>query len=131
MRNARAHRPDEPRRLRRALVALLLCLPLLAGAAYATAAATPIQGTIPVQEGDDYADLAEIGLEEAQRAALAEVPDARVTEAELDEEDGFLVYEVELLTDAEASARQEVEVVVDAGDGSILRVEREAAERDD
>ena len=48
------------------------------------------------------------------------MPNATVSESELDEEDGYLVYEVELMQNG-----QEIEVVVDAGNGSILQIERE------
>ena len=45
--------------------------------------------------------------------------------ADLDEEDGFLVYDVDLRTDTE-----EVDVTVDAGSGAVLRIEREPLDRD-
>jgi uncharacterized membrane protein YkoI len=80
----------------------------------------PIEGTIPVQEGADYAALAKITADQARTAALAEAPGVTFDESELDEEDGYLVYEVEVTRNG-----QEMEITVDAGDGSILRTEND------
>ncbi len=57
------------------------------------------------------------------QAALARFPDASVRKAERDNEDGVLIYEVELV-----AGSQQHEVEIDAGSGSILRIESE--ERD-
>lgn len=106
------------------LVLALVALPLLGWSAYAQVASeASIRGTIPVTEGADLQALAQITLEEARAAALAAVPGATFAEGELEEEDGYLVYDVELTQNGE-----EVEVTVDAGDASVLDVERE---RDD
>ena len=47
-------------------------------------------------------------------------PGATVTGLDLDEEDGYLVYDVELTQD-----RTEFDVVVDAGSGEVLCSERD------
>ncbi|MDX5372998.1 MAG: PepSY domain-containing protein [Pseudomonadaceae bacterium] len=60
-------------------------------------------------------------LEELMAAALGRYPGAELLEAELEEEDDVLVYEVELLT-ADGSVR---ELELDARDGRILKDELE------
>jgi uncharacterized membrane protein YkoI len=59
-------------------------------------------------------------LSEAISIALEEVPGLAV-EAELESEGGFLLYEVEILT----NDRNLVEVAVDPGNGSVLGLEEE------
>ena len=80
-----------------------------------------VEGTIPV--ADDAAvtpDLARITADDAEGAALAAVPGAVVTGTELDEEDGFLVYEIDLLQNG-----AEVDVTVDAGTGEVVCTDRD------
>ncbi len=106
----------------------LMSLPVLGGVtvAFGQAVQDSIEGTIEVTENADLKALAEITPEQAREAALAEVPGAEFEEGELDEEGGFLVYEVELTEGSE-----EVDVLVDAGSGEVLLVERESEEEDD
>ena len=80
--------------------------------------ATPIVGTIAVaDDAPGTAALARVTPAQAQAAALGRYPGAVVSEVDLDEEDGFLVYEVDLWADG-----RETEVTVDAGTGAVLRV---------
>ena len=83
-------------------------------------------GSIPVDqtatealsEADEFAALAgqaTITSDEAQAAALAANPGATVVEVELDNENGALVYSVELSNG--------LDVKVDAGNGAILHTE--------
>lgn len=65
------------------------------------------------------AQLATITADQASQSANAAVP-GTVCEVELDEEDGSVVYSVEILTDTGV-----VEVVVDAGNGNVLAQEVE------
>jgi uncharacterized membrane protein YkoI len=65
-------------------------------------------------------DRAGISVAAARSAALVAVPGAAVVDAELEEEDGFLIYDIELTHD-----RAEFDVVVDAGTGDILCSERD------
>ncbi|OLV19600.1 PepSY domain-containing protein [Deinococcus marmoris] len=62
------------------------------------------------QESAQYLKLAKITLDQARAAAQAAVP-GTVTSIKLDEEDGYLVYEVEIGTQ---------EVIIDAGNGKVL-----------
>jgi uncharacterized membrane protein YkoI len=59
-----------------------------------------------------------ISLEEAKKIALAEIK-GTVTEAELDDDDNRLLYEIEILT----SNHREAEVKVDATTGKVLKAE--------
>jgi uncharacterized membrane protein YkoI len=82
--------------------------------------------------------LPEEGNQEAAQAKLATIPlqtaidtavrsqGGTVLRAELQNEDGFLVYNVELV-----SADKKVhEIKVDAGNGSILRIDVDSADRE-
>ncbi len=80
----------------------------------------PVVGTVAVADGRASADLARVSVGDARAAALVAVPGAVVTDVDLDEEDGFLVYEIEL-----AHNRQERSVIVDAGTGTVLCTERD------
>ena len=65
-------------------------------------------------------DRARVSEEAARAAALRAFPGTTVTDVDLDEEDGYLVYEVELTQD-----RTELDVVVDAGTARVLCAERD------
>ncbi|AUS80120.1 DNA primase [Actinoalloteichus sp. AHMU CJ021] len=64
-----------------------------------------------------------ISREEAERIALERVPGARVTEVELDEDDGRWEWEIELRKD-----RMEYDIDIDAASGDIIGYEED---RDD
>jgi hypothetical protein len=106
------------------LLALAVLALGLSGAVYAQPDddCGPIQGTIQVAHDDapGVADLARVTPDQAREAALGAVPGAQVTDVDLEEEDGFLVYEVDLLHDG-----RETDVYVDAGSGEVLCVDRE------
>ena len=70
-------------------------------------------------ESERLKSLARITPEQASAAALAQVP-GTVTKVELENEDGNVVYGVEIKT-----ANGESDVKVDAGDGRVLHVERD------
>jgi uncharacterized membrane protein YkoI len=70
-------------------------------------------------ESERLKSLARITPEQAQSAALAQVP-GTVKKVELENEDGNVVYGVEVKT---ASGEQDVKV--DAGDGRVLHVEKD------
>jgi uncharacterized membrane protein YkoI len=85
-----------------------------------------VQSSIQVPKGQDdendaaLAKLARITLEEATRNAQSAVA-GRVIEAQLENEDGSLVYAIEIL-----SGQTTKEVIVDAGNGAVLNVGTEA-----
>jgi Peptidase propeptide and YPEB domain len=90
---------------------------------------TAIQGTIRLpSEGNQeaaQASLAKLTVQQAINAAVSR-QSGTVLRVELQNEDGFLVYNVEL-----ASADKKIhEIKVDAGDGSILRIDTDSADRE-
>ena len=74
------------------------------------------------QEMAQYEALATITADQAKQTAEA-AQGATATEVELDEEDGSLVYEVEFA--------DKTEVLVDAGNGEILKTELAGEEEDE
>jgi uncharacterized membrane protein YkoI len=76
-------------------------------------------GSIPIQnEKVGFAGMAKISLDTAINAALAAVP-GQVVKAELENENGYLVYGVEIAK----SDRQIADVKVDAGTGKVLKID--------
>ena len=91
---------------------------------------TPIQGTIPLpnkgKQEAAQAGLAGITAQQAITAAVTSQNGGTVKQVALQNEDGFLVYDIELV-----SADQKVhDIKVDAGNGAILRSEVDAADRE-
>ncbi len=68
----------------------------------------------------DLSTLAKISAQDALTAAQKAYPGIAVKKVELDDENGWLVYSLEL--------RNGSEVLVDAGNGKVLRKESPAAE---
>jgi uncharacterized membrane protein YkoI len=88
----------------------------------------PLNGSIPVDEApteglndaDEAAILQEqavLSADEAKAAAEAAQPGTKAVKVELESEDGFLVYDVEL--------DNGMELTIDAGDGTVLLTEQE------
>jgi len=77
-------------------------------------------GSIPIQNENEagFAGMAKISFDSAVKAALQAVP-GKVLKAELENENGYLVYGVEIVK----ADRQIADVKVDAGDGKVLKVE--------
>jgi uncharacterized membrane protein YkoI len=90
---------------------------------------TPIQGTIRLpDQGNQKAALAamaKIPIQQAINAAVSRQT-GTVHRVELQNEDGFLVYNVELVS----ADNKPHEVKVDAGNGNILRVDSNSSERE-
>lgn len=79
------------------------------------------------EEAKALAGLAKITADQAKEAALAQFPGATVTKVELDDENGYLVYSVQL-TDTSDKGQ---DVKVDAGNSKVLATEAEEAEEAD
>jgi uncharacterized membrane protein YkoI len=77
------------------------------------------EGRAEGAESERLKSLARITPEQARDAALAQVP-GTVKKVELENEDGNVVYGVEIKT-----AKGESDVKVDAGDGRVLHVEQD------
>ena len=78
------------------------------------------------REAAQLASLAKIDLAKATTAALAQVP-GTVLKAELDDENGNLVYSVEIMT----HTHEIKDVKVDAGNGNVLHVDAGDEDEDD
>jgi len=88
-----------------------------------------IRGTIQLQqEGEQqatYSSLAKITLQQATTIA-SNAQSGNISKAELQNEDGFLVYNVVVVS----QDKKIHEIKVDAGNGSILRTDVDSAERE-
>lgn len=113
--------------------ALTLTSALGAGAALATGAIqlpTEVRGaSVKVPEGAetqaDFTRYAKIDRTQAETAAIAAVP-GEVIRAKLDDEDGHLVWQVDVRT-----GQGLTEVMVDAGNGKVLAAEAEEEGEDE
>ena len=83
-----------------------------------------IVGSIAVDESTDIDKIETIGEDRARAIALEAYPGAEIEEVELEVEDGFLIFEVEFL----ATDGNEYEMVIDAGNGTMLLTENEDEE---
>ncbi len=80
------------------------------------------KGSIAVGQAkeSDFPGMAKISLKEAMQAALVKVP-GEVLKAELEDENGYLVHGVEVVS----SDRSVTDVKVDAGTGAVLAVDKD------
>ncbi len=87
-----------------------------------------IKGTVKTEgyTRADYPSLAKISCKEAIQIAAKRIP-GKVIECKLENEDGFLVYGVEIASNDKTI----MEVQVDAGNGSVLSVEEDSPEDED
>ena len=90
----------------------------------------PIRGMVQLQqEGEQqqrtYSSLAKITLQQATTVA-SNAQSGNISKAELQNEDGFLVYNVVVVS----PDKKIHEIKVDAGNGSILRTDVDSAERE-
>jgi uncharacterized membrane protein YkoI len=76
--------------------------------------------TVPEPEPQDLNSLAKITADQAKEAALAANPGSIVTQVELDNENGNLVWSVEFTNG--------IEIKVDAGNGMVVHTENDANE---
>lgn len=78
-------------------------------------------GTIPVRVAEtEFPSLARISLNEAIQQALVAVP-GQVLGVQLEEENGFLVYDIEVVN----ADRAVVDLTVDAGSGDVLAIDQD------
>jgi uncharacterized membrane protein YkoI len=110
-------------------ITLALAAGLLPFLSHAEDADIPVKGSIPLAKETAetaYAALAKVPIAEAVRIGAEKQP-GTVTKAELVEDDGFLVWEVDVVGAKEAAH----EVVIDAGNGKVLAVEVDHADNDE
>lgn len=110
-----------------AAVTALLVVPALSAQSVLTQTAMPfadcgpVYGTIAVaKDARVTPDMARVSEVDARATALRAVPGATVTDIDLEEEDGFLVYEADL-----TEGTVEIELTIDAGNGAVLCTERD------
>ena len=77
-----------------------------------------IDGTIPVQNNDNYLELTQITLVDAMTIAENKVTDSKSMYAKLSPINGYLVYKVVMSNDDHEYSK----VLVDAGNGDVLYV---------
>ena len=119
------------------LIALVAAGAALASAAPAGAQATTMkhesmakrpmhaQGLVRVKEATaGLAAQATVSADSAQKLALAEVPKGRISEAELEEEKGTLVYSYDIKTHGKSGID---EVLIDAKTGAVVSKTHESA----
>ena len=105
---------------------LLVAGLVVAGAGFAESDEAEVHsGTIRIenQAEADFPTLAKITLDQAVQKALAEVQ-GQVLKTEIENENGFLLYGVEVVTADKAI----VDVKVDAGSGKVLAMDRDKAD---
>jgi uncharacterized membrane protein YkoI len=85
-------------------------------------------GTIRIEKQSEaeFPSMAKVSMDQAVQNALASVQ-GRVLKAELEDEDGFLVYGVEVVT----ADKSITEVMVDAGTGKVMAMEQDKVDKDD
>ena len=77
-----------------------------------------IEGTIPVENNEDYSNLTQITLVDAMTIAENNVADSKSIYAKLSSINGYLVYKVVITNDDHEYSK----VLVDAGTGDVLYV---------
>ena len=77
-----------------------------------------IEGTIPVENNEDYSNLTQITLVDAMTIAENNVADSKSMYAKLSPINGYLVYKVVMTNDDHEYSK----VLVDAGTGDVLYV---------
>ena len=77
-----------------------------------------IEGTIPVENNDNYLELTQITLVDAMTIAENKVTDSKSMYAKLSPINGYLVYKVVMTNDDHEYSK----VLVDAGNGDVLYV---------
>ncbi|MDD3553807.1 MAG: PepSY domain-containing protein [Deltaproteobacteria bacterium] len=96
------------------------------GASYAKSEGGGVRsGTIRIenQSEAEFPSMARISMEQAVQNALASVQ-GQVLKTELEDENGFLVYGVEVVS----SDKSVVDVKVDAGSGTVLAMDQDKAD---
>lgn len=116
------------RRPRQLVLMVSAAIAILCTAAACAKDKPKIQGSISLQgkSKNDYSAMAKISLQDAIAIAAKEHP-GKVIEVSLDKEDGFLVYEIEILTPSHTRK----EILIDAGTGKTLLVKDETNEDDE
>jgi uncharacterized membrane protein YkoI len=103
-----------------AISGVFLTALIIIGIGAVSAQQTKHTGSIQIKSDDEagFVGMAKIPFDSAVKAALTAVQ-GKILRIELENENGYLVYGVEVVK----SDRQIVDVKVDAGDGKVLKIE--------
>ena len=109
----------------------ILFAALLAAPAFAFAATGDLKGTCSMKaektaKKADLLKMATVKEADAKSIAMKEVGGTKVTKGGIETEDGCLVYSYHV---AHAGDKGQTEVLVDAGNGKVLKTEKEGAVR--
>jgi uncharacterized membrane protein YkoI len=107
------------------VIGVALAALLTTGVALMSAQPASQKGSIQINNKDEaqVADMAKISLDSAMNEALKQVQ-GKVVRVELENENGYLVYGVEIAK----PDHQVVDVKVDAGNGKILKIDQDTKE---
>jgi uncharacterized membrane protein YkoI len=107
------------------VIGVALAALLTTGVALMSAQPASQKGSIQINNKDEarVADMAKISLDSAMNEALKQVQ-GKVLRVELENENGYLVYGVEIAK----PDHQMVDVKVDAGNGKILKIDQDTKE---
>jgi uncharacterized membrane protein YkoI len=103
------------------VIGVALAVLLITGVALMSAQPANQKGSIQINNKDEaeVAEMAKITLDSAVDEALKQVP-GKVLKVELENENGYLVYGVEIAK----PDHQTVDIKVDAGNGKILKIDQ-------
>jgi uncharacterized membrane protein YkoI len=112
---------------RLSIITVILLAALLAfGGITVSAQQANQKGSIRIKSDEaGFTEMAKISIDSAINAALKEVP-GKVLRAELEDENGYLVYGIEIAK----TDHQIVDVKVDAGNGTILKTDTDQADKE-
>jgi hypothetical protein len=107
------------------VIGTILGIVLVIGALGLRAEQEHYTGSITVKDRDEaaFSEMAKISLDSAVKEALKQVP-GKVVRTELENENGYLVYGVEIVK----ADHQVYDVTVDAGNGKVLKTDRDKKE---
>jgi hypothetical protein len=112
-----------------AIVGVVLVTLLTIGGETLLSARPPNQkGSIQINNQNEaqFAGMAKISMDSAINAALQAVP-GKVIRTELENENGYLLYDVEIVK----ADRQIADVKIDAGNGKVLNIEKDKKDSDE
>ena len=108
--------------MKRILIAALLCAPFVSVAATGDLAGKCSMKADKTAKKADLLKLATVKADEAKSIAMKEVGGTKITKGGIETEDGCLVYSYHV---AHAGDKGQTEVLVDAGNGKVLKTEKE------
>ena len=112
--------------MKRILLVAVLAAPLAAMAADGDLKGTCSMKAEKTAKKADLLKMAKVKEAKARKIAMAEVKGTKITKGGIETEDGCLVYSYHV---AHAGDKGQTEVFIDAGNGKVLKTEKESALR--